>query len=242
MIKTLDGSEILIAPSILSADFLKLGEEILEAAAAGADLLHLEMMDGHFVPNLTFGPPVIEGIRKITDVPLEAHLMVAHPEIYLEDLSRSGVHRVIVHWESSTHLHYVLGRIQSLGMKAGLALSPATPVSLVEDVLDMIDLVLVMTVNPGFGGQAFIPHSLSKISRMRALLDCSSYSHVRLEVDGGIKPSNIGKVVEKGADTIVMGSAIFGRDPCETVFNEIRERLSSISAQVLSRSASPDFG
>jgi ribulose-phosphate 3-epimerase len=228
MITLANGSEILIAPSILSADFLRLGEEVREVVTAGADILHLDMMDGHFVPNLTFGPPVISGLRKMTGIPLEAHLMVEYPEIYLEELRDYGVHRVIVHWESSSHLHYVLGRIQSLGMKAGLALSPATPVDLVTDVLDMIDLVLVMTVNPGFGGQTFIPHSFVKISRMRSLLDRSGASHLRLEVDGGIKLSNIGQVVDCGSDTIVMGSAIFGKDPCESVFREIRERLAPV--------------
>ncbi|MDA8029044.1 MAG: ribulose-phosphate 3-epimerase [Nitrospiraceae bacterium] len=217
--------KILIAPSILSADFLALGEEVREASAAGADLLHLDMMDGHFVPNLTFGPPVICGLRKITDVPLEAHLMVDHPELYLPELAEYGMHRVIVHWEASSHLHYVLSRIRELGMRAGVALSPATPVTMVSDILDMIDLVLVMTVNPGFGGQSFIPHSFEKIAAMRDLLDKRGAGQVRLEVDGGIKPANIARVVDCGADTVVMGSAIFGETPCEEVFRDIRKRL-----------------
>ncbi len=221
------GREILIAPSILSADFLSLGEEVREAAAAGADLFHLDMMDGHFVPNLTFGPPVIDGLEKVTSLPLEAHLMVEHPEIYLEELAHDGIYRVTVHWEASSHLHYVLSKIRDLGMRAGIALSPATPVTMVSDVLEMIDLVLVMTVNPGFGGQSFIAHSFEKIAKMRSLLDDSGAAHVRLEVDGGIKTSNISQVVACGADTIVMGSAIFGETPCKTVFEEIRERLAT---------------
>lgn len=232
MISAYNGTSVRIAPSILSADFLRLGEQVREAVSAGADLIHLDMMDGHFVPNLTFGPPVIEGLCKIAGVPLEAHLMVERPEIYLDELKNAGVTRVIVHWESSTHLHYVLSRIGELGMAAGVALSPATPVSLVGEILDRVDLVLVMTVNPGFGGQAFIPASFSKISRMRDLLGTAGADHVRIEVDGGIKPANIAKVVECGADTIVMGSAIFGRTPCREVFDMIRIALSS--APVLS--------
>ena len=221
-----DGRDLLIAPSILSADFLRLGEQVREAAEAGADLFHLDMMDGHFVPNLTFGPPVVEGLRKVTALPLEAHLMVLRPEIYLEELAAAGMHRVIVHAEAITHLHYVLGKIGSLGMKAGVALSPATPVGMVDDVLEMIDLVLVMTVNPGFGGQSFISHSFKKIGAMRELLDRNGASHVRLEVDGGIKAGNIARVADCGADTFVMGSAIFCKDPCQKVFREIYKSLS----------------
>ena len=221
-----DGRDLLIAPSILSADFLCLGEQVREAAEAGADLFHLDMMDGHFVPNLTFGPPVVEGLRKVTALPLEAHLMVLRPEIYLEELAAAGMHRVIVHAEATTHLHYVLGKIGSLGMKAGVALSPATPVGMVDDVLEMIDLVLVMTVNPGFGGQSFISHSFKKIGAMRELLDRNGASHVRLEVDGGIKAGNIARVADCGADTFVMGSAIFCKDPCQKVFREIYKSLS----------------
>jgi ribulose-phosphate 3-epimerase len=221
-----DGRDLLIAPSILSADFLRLGEQVREAAEAGADLFHLDMMDGHFVPNLTFGPPVVEGLRKVTALPLEAHLMVLRPEIYLEELAAAGMHRVIVHAEATTHLHYVLGKIGSLGMKAGVALSPATPVGMVDDVLEMIDLVLVMTVNPGFGGQSFISHSFKKIGAMRELLDRNGASHVRLEVDGGIKAGNIARVADCGADTFVMGSAIFCKDPCQKVFREIYKSLS----------------
>ena len=222
-----DGRDLLIAPSILSDDFLRLGEQVREAADAGADLFHLDMMDGHFVPNLTFGPPVVDGLRKVTTLPLEAHLMVLRPEIYLEDLASAGMQRVIVHAEATTHLHYVLGKIGALGMKAGVALSPATPAGMVEDVLDMIDLVLVMTVNPGFGGQSFIPHSLKKVAAMRELLDRAGAVHVRLEVDGGIKAGNISRVADCGADTFVMGSAVFGEKPCRTVFGEIRQSLAS---------------
>ena len=211
-----------IAPSILSADFLRLGEEVTSAAEAGADLFHLDMMDGHFVPNLTFGPPVVAGLRKITALPLEAHLMVLRPELYLDDLADAGINRVTVHVESTTHLHFVLGAIGARGMKAGVALSPATPVGSVVDVLDMIDLVLVMTVNPGFGGQSFIPHSMKKIAAMRSLLDEAGARHIRLEVDGGIKAGNLARVADCGADTFVMGSAIFGERPCSAVFGEIQ--------------------
>ncbi|MGC8500503.1 MAG: ribulose-phosphate 3-epimerase [Leptospirillia bacterium] len=221
-----NGRNLLIAPSILSADFLRLGEEVKSAEEAGADLFHLDMMDGHFVPNLTFGPPVVAGLRKITTLPLEAHLMVLHPEIYLQELADAGIDRVTVHVEATTHLHFVLARIGALGMKAGVALSPATPVGTVVDILDMIDLVLVMTVNPGFGGQSFIPHSIKKIAAMRTLLDEAGARHIRLEVDGGIKAGNLARVADSGADTFVMGSAIFGDRPCSTVFGEIRAVLS----------------
>lgn len=201
--------EIRLAPSILSADFTHLGEQVLTAAAAGADLIHVDVMDGHFVPNLTVGPLVVAALRPLTTLPLDVHLMIERPERYLEVFAQAGADCLTVHPEAGPHLHRTLQQIHALGVKAGVALNPATPETALQYVLPLVDLVLVMTVNPGFGGQAFLPEVLPKVRAVRALLDAAG-SPAWLEVDGGIGPQTAPLVVAAGADTLVAGAAVFG--------------------------------
>jgi ribulose-phosphate 3-epimerase len=204
---------ILISPSVLSADFSKLGEEVAALEAAGVDLIQWDVMDGQFVPNLTFGPDVIKSARKHCSVPFEAHLMVYTPDVMAQQYVDAGCSRLIVHAEACTHLHRTLANINSMGAHAAVALNPATPVSAIEHVLDLVDLVLVMTVNPGFGGQAYIKTMEPKIAEVRALLDAAGLSDtVELEVDGGIGPSTIAGAVAAGANVLIAGSALY-RDP-----------------------------
>ncbi|MGH7712753.1 MAG: ribulose-phosphate 3-epimerase [Gemmatimonadaceae bacterium] len=198
-----------IAPSILSADFARLADEIARCVDGGADWLHVDVMDGRFVPNLTFGAKVIETIRRLTTLPLDVHLMVLEPETYFETFVGAGADVLTIHQEASPHLHRQLTRIRELGAKAGVALNPATPIEQVRDVTDAFDLLLVMSVNPGFGGQSFIPSSPEKIRRARALLDTAG-SKAALEVDGGIGRDTIAQCWRAGADTFVAGQAIFG--------------------------------
>lgn len=200
---------LLIAPSVLSADFSRLGEEVREVTEGGADLLHLDIMDGHFVPNLTFGPPVIAPLQKWSDLPMEAHLMVSNPSSLVESMARAGVNRLIVHAETDPHLHRLIESIRLNGMSAGVALNPSTSLTVLEEILPLLDLVLIMTVNPGFGGQSFIEGSLSKIRRLSSMKERLGCPRVRIEVDGGISVKNIAQVVSVGADTIVAGTAIF---------------------------------
>ncbi len=202
------GKRLKIAPSILAADFARLGEQVAQAEAAGADYIHVDVMDGHFVPNLTVGPLVIEAVRRATSLPLDVHLMIEAPERYLSDLSAAGANILTVHVETCPHLHNTVHRIKSLGCRAGVTLNPATPVSTLEEILPDVDLVLIMTVNPGFGGQTFIPGTLAKIRRVRAMLD-EIGSPAELEVDGGIGPETAPAVVQAGADLLVAGVAIF---------------------------------
>jgi ribulose-phosphate 3-epimerase len=200
---------IKIAPSILAADFLRLGEQVEAAEAQGVDRFHLDVMDGSFVPNISFGTPVIEAMRRITTFPLETHLMIVHPEQYLEAFAEAGSDTLIVHQETSPHLHRTIQRIKALGKKAGVALNPSTPALLLDEMIEDLDLVLVMTVNPGFGGQHFIESTLRKIRTIREWLDRRN-SNCELEVDGGIESHTALKVVQAGARVLVAGTAVFG--------------------------------
>ena len=197
-----------IAPSILSADFSRLGEEIAAVEAGGADWIHVDVMDGRFVPNITIGPVVTRGARRATELPLDVHLMIEEPDRYLEDFVEAGAAIVTVHQEACRHLHRTLARIRELGALAGVALNPATPVSAVAEVVGDLDLVVVMSVNPGFGGQSFIPASTRKVRRVRALLDGAG-SDALVEVDGGVTADNARTLVEAGADVLVAGSAVY---------------------------------
>jgi ribulose-phosphate 3-epimerase len=212
-----------IAPSILSADFSRLAEEIAMCEAGGADLIHIDVMDGRFVPNLTFGAKVIAAVREVTELPLDVHLMVVQPENYFDSFAKAGATGMTIHTEAAPHLQRQLARIKELGCKAGAAINPATPLSAVSEVVADLDLLLVMTVNPGFGGQQFIPGSLDKVRRARALLDKAG-SSAALEVDGGVDRDTIRGLWEAGADTFVSGNAIFTADDPQGEIEELRKR------------------
>ncbi len=202
-------AKIKIAPSILSADFARLGEAVAEAEAAGADYIHVDVMDGHFVPNITIGPVVVQAVRRVTALPLDVHLMITAPERYLAAFAEAGADYLTVHVETCPHLHRTLQQIRELGCRAGVALNPATPPLLISEVLSTVDLVLVMTVNPGFGGQRLIAEMVEKVRRVRAMLD-EHGAAAELEVDGGIDAETAPYVVAAGAEVLVAGSAVFG--------------------------------
>ena len=199
----------LLAPSLLSADFVRLAEEIARVEAAGADWLHLDIMDGHFVPNLTFGPPVVAAIRKISKLPLDVHLMVSNPAALVEQFAEAGANYLTVHVETEPHLHRLVNRIRELGVKPAVTLNPATSVDLLDEILSEVDMVLVLSVNPGFGGQKFIPASLDKIRRLRQKLKRLD-RQVLIEVDGGVNQETAPQLIEAGVDVLVAGSAVFG--------------------------------
>lgn len=204
---------VLIAPSVISADFLNLGASLGPIERAGADMFHFDVMDGQFVPNITMGPLVLAALKRQIEVPIDVHLMIVDPDRYLDDFARAGADILIVHQEAALHLNRTIAHIHSLGCRAGVAINPATPVALLEDILDDLDTVLVMSVNPGFGGQTFIPRSESKIAALRALI-ARRGARARIEVDGGIDPETAGRVVAAGAQILVAGAAVLGQpDP-----------------------------
>lgn len=200
----------IIAPSILSADFARLGEEIQAAEHAGADWIHVDVMDGHFVPNLTFGPPVIAAVRSATKLPFDVHLMIERPELSLSDYITAGADRITVHAEACVHLHRTVHAIKEKGIPAGVALNPSTPVAVLEPIIHDLDLILIMTVNPGFGGQSFIPYSLVKLSQVRTMLEERGLTGIHVQVDGGVNRETAGPIVEAGANVLVAGNAVFG--------------------------------
>ena len=214
---------LMIAPSILSADFTRLGDEIRAVEAAGADVIHVDVMDGHFVPNITIGPLVVRAVRAVTDLPVDVHLMIADPDRYLKDFIDAGADWVTVHVEACVHLHRTLACIKDLGRKAGAVLNPATSLTTLENVLAEVDLVMLMSVNPGFGGQSFIPSAIEKIRRLRQMLDAVNPG-AGIEVDGGIGPTTIGAVAEAGANIFVAGSAIYGQAEYGPVIRDLRQR------------------
>ncbi|HKP86875.1 MAG TPA: ribulose-phosphate 3-epimerase [Blastocatellia bacterium] len=218
-----------IAPSILSADFARLGEDIKAAERGGAGLIHMDVMDGHFVPNITIGPLVVRAARRVTDLPLDCHLMITDPDRYIEEFARAGASLISVHAEAVVHLHRTISAIRDLGCRPGVVLNPATPLCAIEEALPFVDYVLVMSVNPGFGGQSFISTCLDKLSRLRGMIN-SRGLNVQIEVDGGVDLNNVAEVVRHGASWIVAGSAVFGKGDAEQATRALRQKaLEAIS-------------
>ena len=217
-----------IAPSILSADFSRLGDEVREVEEAGADLIHVDVMDGHFVPNISVGLPVVRALKGVTRLPLDVHLMIEEPERYIEEFVKAGASILSFHLEASKHLHRTLERIRELGVMVGVALNPGTPLGMLEEVVGEVDLVVLMSVDPGFGGQAFIRSSLDKIRRLKDWLFRLGLERVLIEVDGGIKLDNIREVAQAGADILVSGSGIFGEKDRKRVIRMMRKKLEDL--------------
>jgi len=212
---------IKIAPSILSADFLKLGEEILAVEKGGADYIHIDVMDGHFVPNITIGPLIVEAIRPITKLPLDVHLMIENPDQYIEAFAKAGADYITVHVEACRHLHRTIQKIKSFGIKAGVVLNPATPVETIQHVIGDIDMVLLMSVNPGFGGQTFIPEVLPKIRKVKEMAEQKGVN-LEIEIDGGVNPETAKQCMEAGANVLVAGSAIYNQPDYAKAISLIR--------------------
>jgi len=213
--------EFMMAPSILSADFSRLGEEIKAVEKAGADIIHVDVMDGHFVPNITIGPPVVASVRRVTDLPLDVHLMIAEADSYIDDFAKAGADWITVHVEACPHLHRTIGRIKELGKKAGAVLNPATPLVSLDEILADLDLVMLMSVNPGFGGQSFIRSSIDKIRHLRKMIDDRGLA-VGIEIDGGVSPATIEDVAGAGANIFVAGSAVFGQQDYAGVIRQMK--------------------
>ncbi|MBB2478715.1 ribulose-phosphate 3-epimerase [Bacillus sp. APMAM] len=211
-----------IAPSILSADFSKLAEEIIDVENGGADYIHIDVMDGHFVPNITIGPIVVEAIRPITKLPLDVHLMIQNPDQYIEAFAKAGADYISVHVEACPHLHRTIQHIKSFGVKAGVVLNPATPVEMIEHIINDVDLVLLMTVNPGFGGQNFIPSVLPKIKKVKELADKNGLN-IEIEVDGGVNSKTAKLCVDAGANVLVAGSAIYNQENRRQAIEAIKQ-------------------
>jgi len=209
----------LLAPSILSADFSILGQQIKEVEEAGADIIHLDIMDGRYVPNITFGPPVVESIRKITDLPFDAHLMIVEPEKYITDFIKAGVNMISFHMDATIHAHRVVDMIKSNDVKAGVVLNPATPVNTLEEIIYYIDYVLIMSVNPGFGGQKFIPQTAEKVKKLKLLMEETNRTDILIEIDGGVNQDNINYLSMLGVNIFVAGNAVFKGNIKENVVN-----------------------
>ena len=220
--------EFMMAPSILSADFSRLGEEIRAVEKAGADIIHVDVMDGHFVPNITIGPPVVASVRRITSLPLDVHLMISDADNYIDDFARAGADWITVHVEACPHLHRTVSRIKELGKKAGAVLNPATPLCSLDEILEDLDLVMLMSVNPGFGGQSFIRSSIKKIKALRKMIEERGLE-VGIEVDGGVSPATIGDVAGAGANIFVAGSAVFGQQDYAKIIREMKSICQTVA-------------
>ena len=224
----INGHPILLAPSILSADFARLGEDARAAEAAGADWLQIDIMDGMFVPNISVGPPVVAALRRAVGLTLDCHLMIVQPERYVADFVNAGANHITVHVEATTHLHRTIQHIKQLGATAGAALNPATPLGALEEILPYLDLVLLMSVNPGFGGQEYIPTTNDKLTRLRHMLDARGLGYLHIQVDGGVHQNNLAEVVRAGATNLVAGSAIFStKQTVAQAIQGMREALAS---------------
>ena len=214
---------LMIAPSILSADFTRLGEEIFEVVRQGADIIHIDVMDGHFVPNITIGPLVVKAVRKITQCPLDVHLMISNPDQYIEDFVEAGADWITVHVETCNHLHRTIHRIKEMGKKAGAVLNPATSLASLDYILPDLDLVMLMSVNPGFGGQKFIKSTIEKTRKLKEMIDAQGLK-AGIEIDGGVSPDTIGAIAQAGANIFVAGSAVFGQDDYGQVITKLKSK------------------